>query len=309
MTGSYKRNAFTLVELLVVIAIIGILIALLLPAVQQAREAARRISCNNKLKQIGLALHNYHDTHLSFPPGGDYRSTYNINSSSATWCKQGTATNVGPSWTVTILPFIEQKNLYDSLDLTASFGGNNLATSGTNASLIPQLDSFLCPSNPETGARMSHYYGVMGGDSSDTCAGTNAGNRYYGRNGTLYPNSGTKFRDLTDGTTNTLIVGETRYNPDDGNSQAYLTSPGRAGINATPMNMALVKFHINLFPEPSTSSDDNSYQSSGFSSYHPGGAFFTLGDASVSFMAETMDINVLQQLAIRNDGLPIGGVE
>ena len=102
------RGGFTLVELLVVIAIIGILVALLLPAVQSAREAARRMQCQNNLKQLALALHNYHTAHATFPPAGFYDG--------------GGANGSTLSWHTTVLPFIEQQNLYDALDRDGPYG-------------------------------------------------------------------------------------------------------------------------------------------------------------------------------------------
>src|SRR6187551_794481 len=152
------RRAFTLVELLVVIAIIGVLVALLLPAVQSAREASRRIKCSNNLKQIGLAMHNYHDTHLAFPAGA--RVLNNL------------------SWNVFILPHLEQQALYSQCDQgTGAFnGGTNQEGPNKNILAVTRLNAYLCPSSvvnivathPSSllldGRRTfaKHYFGVMG---------------------------------------------------------------------------------------------------------------------------------------------------
>lgn len=167
------RGGFTLIELLVVIAIIAILVALLLPAVQQAREAARRSSCKNNLKQLGVALHNYHDTHRVFPPG------YVINSAFSTPCSGSNGRN-GYGWGTMILPFVEEAALYDALKAeTNDFAANrdwNCTGSQTAKDLVAQvIDTFVCPSDAKgpisntanaSGdcAAKSNYIGVSGGD-------------------------------------------------------------------------------------------------------------------------------------------------
>ena len=128
--GVVSRRGFTLIELLVVIAIIAILVALLLPAVQQAREAARRSSCKNNMKQLGLALHNYHDVHSCFPPG----SFGNANSSRAT------------NWRASILPFIEQGPAYDQINFeTGSFWGHSGPFSGNVVLQTLRVETYVCP--------------------------------------------------------------------------------------------------------------------------------------------------------------------
>ena len=170
-----RRRAFTLVELLVVIAIIGVLIALLLPAVQQAREAARRIECNNKMKQLGLALHNYHDTYQKFPAGA------HMGDGKTTSC---TASGRGIPWTVAILPFLELTNLYDQVEMSSEFVCSNAEspTMSPNRSVWEtSVPAFQCPSFPGEAVDKNHtnYYGVMGGgdDSLGYCQSSNVGRK------------------------------------------------------------------------------------------------------------------------------------
>ena len=199
-------RGFTLIELLVVIAIIAILVALLLPAVQQAREAARRSSCKNNLKQIGVALHNYHDTFSVLPPGYIVR-----NISATAMASMETAQN-GPgfAWGTMILPQLEQAALYDAMNF-------NL-----NAHEIPNIDlartsisTFLCPSDPAPTTftvtdgssnnyelASANYVGVIGYGNVSMTPGRPMGK------GVFYRNSNTKLRDLTDGTSNCMLVGE-----------------------------------------------------------------------------------------------------
>ncbi len=195
------RRAFTLIELLVVIAIIAVLIALLLPAVQQAREAARRSQCKNNLKQIGLGLHNYHDTFKYFPPG---IATCNPGLGYAGW--RGINTT-GHSLLASILPYVDQAPLYNKLNWNV-LGVDYDNTAGDAAhSLAIQtiLPVYLCPSSTTAtllsynqaiqGA--SNYVGISG--SQPTTAATS---------GTFFRNSSVNIAKMIDGTSNTMIVGE-----------------------------------------------------------------------------------------------------
>ncbi|MEX0792844.1 MAG: DUF1559 domain-containing protein [Pirellulaceae bacterium] len=205
----HRESGFTLVELLVVIAIIGVLVALLLPAVQQAREAARRMQCSNNMKQIGLALHNYHDTHGKFPMGSRHQGGF------------------GPSWWAGLLPFIEQNPLFQQLNL----GINNAGWSANSAVLTGKpAPMMVCPSFPgETAGSyrgtwdsQSTYVGIAGAEVDTplytegrigvgfgccTHSGpTNDGAIAAG--GVLVANKAIGFKDITDGTSNTIVVGE-----------------------------------------------------------------------------------------------------
>jgi prepilin-type N-terminal cleavage/methylation domain-containing protein len=317
-----QRPGFTLVELLVVIAIIGILVALLLPAVQAAREAARRSDCSNKMKQLGLALHNYHDTYQAFPAGS-------WNSGGASCTANGRRT----PWTVAILSFIEQQNLYDQSDFSTEFVCSNAETPTT--ATLPnrivwntQLAAFRCPSFPKSGGNHSNYYGVMGGGPAGAaptgnvvCTG-GAGRDFY-NNGILFQNSVNGFNSVTDGTSNTFLLGETKYQIVQGarTDTHWLgwASSNRGG--GTPVTGVLsgAQLPINVC-KCSGVTHDTTFASSGtpppgglgpihqrtFGSFHPGGCQFGLGDASVRFVSQTVDINTYYRLAIRNDGEVVG---
>ncbi len=209
-----SRTAFTLVELLVVIAIIGVLVGLLLPAVQSAREAARRMQCSNNLKQIGLALHNYHDTFRSFPPG---------------WIRSNGAGDrrYAWSWSGAILPFIEQSALQDN----SGFGEVNIHSAAADPALLKALQTpvpgYRCPSDiaPATNnwlaihsERMatSNYVGTHNSDYWDVNGDSTQG-------GMFIENEPTRFRDVLDGTSNTFMVGERAWSFRDVNGDVLIS--------------------------------------------------------------------------------------
>jgi len=320
MVSRYKKyRAFTLVELLVVIAIIGILVALLLPAIQAAREASRRSSCSNNAKQIGLALHNYHDTHGAFPAGSWIFNNAGTGSTSCT----STAGRRAP-WTVSILPFIELQSLYDESNLTGEFVCSNAEspTSGANRDVWRQrVATYQCPSFPARSNPNNHsnYYGVMGGGPHGWgyCQSSNSGRRFY-RNGILFQNSDIRLADVTDGTANTFLVGEQRYQLLDGGrpDSHWLgwASTIRGGGSSVTGVLAAAQLPINIF-NGHGDKYDTTFASSGtpppqgqglsqrsFGSYHPGGCHFVMADATVRFIPETIDTNAYYYLAIRDDG-------
>ena len=293
-----RRAAFTLVELLVVITIIGILIALLLPAVQAAREAARRIQCSNNFKQVGLAMHNYHAALRTFPTGicmwrggscGDPGLGQNY---------------YGFSWSTHILPFLEQKTIHDQLDFNLNLSSYALEPNfSVGANFIP---AYLCPSDPQGEELVSCCTGPYNGageyedlaktnmagvaDSYDwTCDGnipTPNGD------GVLYQRSKVKIGHITDGTTNTLLIGEAVGGKPGSNSGFFWSTWNilhtRNGIN----------YPLQLDPIPSVWN----VASFGFASYHPGGCHFLMADGSVQFLTETVDQNVLAFLTTRDEG-------
>jgi len=206
-TGKRSPRAFTLIELLVVIAIIAVLIALLLPAVQQAREAARRSQCKNNLKQIGLALHNYHDTHQVFPCGvftGVYSSTGGRGARGSGWFHQS-------------LPYIDQSAVYAGISpmmaAGAVVGGDNEIYRAPEALRRNKVAVFMCPSDPNAGSIMgpSHADGFQG--NYVVCAGSLSmgtyGTAFEGpKDGLFFFQSATRIRDVTDGSSMTMMGSE-----------------------------------------------------------------------------------------------------
>jgi prepilin-type N-terminal cleavage/methylation domain-containing protein len=209
-----RRSGFTLIELLVVIAIIAILISLLLPAVQQAREAARRSQCKNNLKQIGLALHNYHDTHSVFPPGAIAVRYTGVAVAPSDAEPGRTSVAGGWAWSTFILPFLEQAPLYQSLNPN----GNNFPLAPNQFSRTV-LSVYQCPTEASP---QIHFATPMGGNGSNdgharssypAVAGSGANADYANKTsqntrGILWYNSKSSLRDVTDGTSNTMIVAE-----------------------------------------------------------------------------------------------------
>ncbi|WP_315985763.1 DUF1559 domain-containing protein [Blastopirellula sp. J2-11] len=285
-----KQAGFTLVELLVVIAIIGVLIALLLPAVQQAREAARRLTCRSQLKNFGLALHNYHDVHGTLPPG--------LTASA----------NGGWSWGAMLLPFIEQSNIHDAIDFKLS------PSNGSNATaILSTIPIANCPSDqaPKTNDELSlpnqatTSYCASGGANMYTpnkCSGV--------EEGVFYHNSKRAFRDFTDGSSNSIVVGEvvwrvTPYMSGNAarNLQHYyggqVTVPwyhngDPCGVgsddNTYRRTFAIIRnagYPMNVYHAAADTYYDNAHHA--FGSHHPGGAHFLFGDASVHFLSEHID--------------------
>ncbi len=210
-------KAFTLVELLVVIAIIGILVALLLPAIQAAREAARRTECGNKLKQIALALHNYHDTQGAFPSAFTSKRHDVIGGHLFISLPEDLASGDrrGAPWSVAISPFLEDQARYDRFDQDKGFTGVWWQwVSNLDEQLKPN-SKFQCPSDPNSKRDVpnSNYIGVAGGGAETEAYATSLhySDRVFFNNGIFYINSSTRLRDVLDGTTQVFMVAETRY--------------------------------------------------------------------------------------------------
>jgi len=318
-------RAFTLVELLVVIAIIGVLVALLLPAVQAAREAARRMQCANNVRQIGLALSNYQSAHRTFPPG-------TLVSDPA--CSPPSSTQRRAPWTVRLLPYMELMPLYEQFTMKGQFaailGSGGDSTNNRDAQNTP-VSGFKCPSDPaplETDPGLN-YLGVQGGgdQAAAQCqTGTVASNRRLRfNNGLLHTNSKVRMRDITDGTSHTFIVGESRWwsylhtNPGFDNYFSWASADRTATSSSHTIVLAAAVDPLN---NPMTDYDASQpwVNASGsptntlylgthtrcFGSRHPGGAHFALADGSVQFITDDMDLAIYRSMAVRDDGWPMG---
>jgi len=302
--GYMRRRGFTLVELLVVIAIIGILIALLLPAVQAAREAGRKMQCSNNLKQIGLALHNYHGTHKQLPYGSGWPLT-----------------NRGGNWGAFILPYIEQEAHYNMFDF------NKAISDPVNVPAVTlPVATYLCPSDPTSGDPVLKNRWKDGAWNPDTCVALSytvcMGPTHpdgcpfcpdpnpspsnwccqgwnFGSSGTNTPNfvgmfgrypKGIRFRDVTDGLTNTIMAGETL--------PAHYIWNGAFLHNFT---MSSTTIPINVM-ESDNGQRNIWWRTSGYKSKHPAGVNILMGDASVHFLSESIDFKLYNHLGTREGG-------
>jgi prepilin-type N-terminal cleavage/methylation domain-containing protein/prepilin-type processing-associated H-X9-DG protein len=322
-----RRLGFTLIELLVVIAIIGILIALLLPAVQKVREAANRAKCANNLKQIGLAMHNYHDSFNSLPPD---RIAMN-------W----------PTWAVLILPYIEQDNLYRIWNLQLRYYEQGPA--GSPADPCPvNIPTYFCPSRRSLPAQptaiaypRSHLadggmprpggmsdYACNGGTDGSTGAllertswTTNPPNLNLDSTSPVVPlntlclsfGSGTNFAAITDGLSNTLLVGEKYIYPADlgGNGattdgSVYSSSNGEEDTfrRFVGQSGTVYRYLVPTIEDPGTNFGLNTakWADKAFGSWHPGVCQFVFCDGSVKPLPVSIEITTLQLLGVRNDG-------
>ena len=280
-----SRRGFTLIELLVVIAIIGVLVGLLLPAVQQAREAARRSSCGNKLKQQGLAAHNYADKHAS--RGDNFLpSAMGVNQAGASNVTTNPVTGV-THWShiVGILPYGEENNLYNAIN----GAGNYAVPTGTNATV--EVDWLICPSFVGTTAGQSVYKANVG-TSDETGASATASGAFTGKtlsdNGGLglYQDKG--FASYRDGTSNTLMIVEENFNENYWEGHSNASTFGLAtGASVGPIPGTVSQ----AFP----------------SSPHAGGVNgYCLADGSSGFMSNTISKATLRALATCNSGDTIG---
>jgi len=339
MRHSWKRRAFTLIELLVVIAIIAILVALLLPAVQQAREAARRTSCKNNLKQIGIAMHNYHDVHNQFPP-------------SVGW-------NPGPAYRddirgafsdkVYMLPMLERANefsriRYDQLPYAHWWRGDNTGLSG-------RLPVFNCPSNANpnmNGPDGNFTYAINNGVQNYSGSGTNRISGWEGRhNGAAsylghVSNPPVNFQAITDGSSNTAAYSEfamDTFRPEPYPQKSFQVKTWAGGNNHRELRQSCLAttasadngggrhamrgagwawsfvgqgsvYSHNMNPnETACFSNEGDWFGSSMmsaSSWHTGGAQICLCDGSVKFISENIDFETWVKIGVRNDGQVVG---
>jgi prepilin-type N-terminal cleavage/methylation domain-containing protein/prepilin-type processing-associated H-X9-DG protein len=302
------KRAFTLVELLVVIAIIGVLVALLLPAVQAAREAARRMQCSNNLKQIGLAMQNYHSAHRVFPPAV-YR---NVPAGKSNF------TDPRVSFHVRLLPFIEMQQFYDQFDWKLSWEADK------HTSLRKSLVSgFVCPTKESAdadyyyqnngwktgpGEFVTHYHGVMG--ANGPVPGTSSQYEMqminasqmenpelggFAINGIIIRDRGISAKKITDGMSNTFIVGEISWNI--GELEAWLGGLSPAWQNA--MSSKNIKYPLNSYRYNPPFGFDHLNDTSFGSQHSGGGAHFAYADGSVHLINDEIALDVLKAYASR----------
>ena len=302
---SAPRKGFTLVELLVVIAIIGILIALLLPAVQAAREAARRMSCTNNMKQIGLGLHMYHDTFKTLPAG--WRG-FDPSTGQPHWFGLP-----GWAWSASILSYMEQTAIHDSLlhfDRPITDPVNDDAR-------VAEISIFRCPTDtgektfdlagggPSVGGGVTfpieiatgNYIGAFGtADLHDVCSPSSPAFNGCEGNGTFFLNRQVRFADIKDGLSNTLVVGE--------RSSKLAPSTWVGVVTGAQHGVARV---AGLATFPPNSEENEEHYSHSFSSFHPAGTNFLSGDGSVKLISETIAEQAFHALTTRSAGDTVGG--
>jgi len=317
--ASCQRRGFTLVELLVVIAIIGILVALLLPAIQAAREAARRTQCSNNLKQLGVAMHNYHDTYGTLPMGMISTTRQGGFGTAGRWC-----------WSAYLLPYVEQQALYREIRISGV--DKNWWTYGNavdNATVLQMMQrpipAYRCPSatskgtNPnrqKDGATVatSNYVAVNSSDQLQTDPGSPTADPQ-GADGLFVCNQPYKLADILDGTSNTLMIGERCW--------VWMSADGtRRECNAACVfgqnnhngdaDRGMADCHGCLQFAVNHRGNNNRCRRA-FVSQHPGGVLFCFGDGKVHFINENVNWNsnnavntTMERLASIADGQPVG---
>lgn len=305
--GATRRTAFTIVELLVVISIIGVLAGLLLPAVQAAREAARRIQCANNLRQMGLALHQYHGTHRRFPAGVVFPNRV--------------------MWSAQLLPQLEQGPLYSTLDFSQPFDDD---TKPNGKACTQYLSIYRCPSS-----NSPEHVSVQGIDNRVPCnylaVASGTATRDYGQvnqhvgrlnqDGFMFINSSTGMNGLLDGSSQTLAIGECLFHSDITGPDATGTNQiidhwyigtsdmGGAGSNwigEASEALGSTGVGMNNMDDGSIAIDEKEIS---FDSNHPGGVQFVFGDGHVTMLSETIDRKIYSALGTRAGGEVVSGVD
>jgi prepilin-type N-terminal cleavage/methylation domain-containing protein len=296
------RGGFTLIELLVVIAIIGVLLAVLLPAVQQAREAARRTQCRNNLKQIGLAIHNFEQAYGEMPPGG----VYDV----ATGIRRG-------SVFVYLLPMLDETPLFDVYDLRQINVDNTLLSSGDLAASLV-IGSFVCPSDnhPESYFdRAAHNYAASRGPTAvfdnPACscnypwagfALAPADDQYNFAGPFTRVGTRAKFKDIRDGLSNTIFFGEVRPECSEHAQNGWAATNDGNGYCTTLIPINYLTCNPNDADPCRRPCNWNTEV--GFKSAHSDGTHFLFGDGRVRFVSENIDFQTYQYLGAKNDGHP-----
>ena len=336
------RRGFTLIELLVVIAIIAILIALLLPAVQQAREAARRSQCKGNLKQLGVAVHNYLETHSVFPPG--YVNQFDtIPTTGGEYSTAVTTELVAWGWGAQILPFMDQAALYNQLGV-----GDVRIKNAPLAALQAPIATFRCPSDigPDTNSSrtLQNASGAARSTSTTNYVGVNSSRCWHcstgpwvcgpGKgalnqwgagptsstcpNGIFWRDSSVRIRDIIDGTSSTFLIGERAWQLMGPGGVTYACRAGVALGTRIANEQSQANYTLGSATVPINFANTDNHCNKGFSSQHAGGAHFVLCDGSVRFVSDSIDQNsavfggtnavdsTLERLAARDDGQPVG---
>jgi prepilin-type N-terminal cleavage/methylation domain-containing protein/prepilin-type processing-associated H-X9-DG protein len=325
---SGRPSGLTLVELLAVIAIIGLLVGMLLPAVQGARESARRMACGNNIKQVALAIEGHHAANGAYPPGA------RVSDGS---CMPATAIPGAP-WTVFILPYLDQRALFDRLQPNAS--ASQFAALQGDSPPEPSIDAaaqntplsvFKCPSDSahRPSDPSSNYMGVQGGGAeadAECRTGSALNHRLRFSTGILFTNSRITAGSIRDGLGNTFLVGESRwwsYRHTNAGFPSWFawSSANRTAVSwsypivlaaaTDPINNPLVDYDASQPWIDASGGFTNSLylgtHTRAFGSRHPGGCHMAMADGSVQFVSETIAIDVYRQLASRRDGRPVGG--